>query len=310
MNAIVPDWEKPVHRFLRGEGRLKMADGTGEVFNLWEALLYFPDYRYPIRLGDRSLTKADLQLAATLQLSSGAESRLQSAFTPVELWRLKCIAWNSPYAGVVVPSWMLRCLSVPSALANSSTLNSALSNFRRTPAVKTSQPPMDLKTSQRHIEDAISAPNVRCEPSSERHFARLPRQIQTDNGESFAKARKSKIAGTTDSKTKMIKNHRTARPKPGVYMRFEADGHTHLQAYGAPEKLRRYLEVASLWFDPISEKRSRPVDQEAFAKILTSRVDPKTGVLRLSREEVDAALRRRAAELASPIHPETPRPPR
>ncbi len=59
IHAVVTTWQDPLHRFMEGRGELTVGV-NGPVFTLWEALISFDDSQFPILVGDKSLSKAEL----------------------------------------------------------------------------------------------------------------------------------------------------------------------------------------------------------------------------------------------------------
>lgn len=77
VQTAVPPWEDPIHRFLHGEGELKIVvklDGditsnAGPCFTLFEALRLPPLY-FPLRIGEKHWSRGDLWFQTALLLQS------------------------------------------------------------------------------------------------------------------------------------------------------------------------------------------------------------------------------------------------
>lgn len=64
VKAVVPDWQDPIFRFLRGCGELQVNNQEGKAFSRWEALVYFKDEEYPLEVNGKEFSKDDLIFAA------------------------------------------------------------------------------------------------------------------------------------------------------------------------------------------------------------------------------------------------------
>lgn len=57
----VPSWQRPLSRFIEGEGEL-CQEADGPVFTLWEAYLYFDASDYPLLLDGDQIDELDVDL--------------------------------------------------------------------------------------------------------------------------------------------------------------------------------------------------------------------------------------------------------
>jgi hypothetical protein len=71
--AVVPLYQRPVHRFLNGDGELTLGV-EGPAFTLFEALVHFSPEGFPLYVEGEVLDREDLLLRAAQALAGGAHS--------------------------------------------------------------------------------------------------------------------------------------------------------------------------------------------------------------------------------------------
>ncbi|MCL4447066.1 MAG: hypothetical protein M1556_01405 [Candidatus Thermoplasmatota archaeon] len=62
--GIIPEWEDPIYRFLKGRGELLANSKSGPAFTLWEALVNFSEEQYPLKVTNQKFYKEDLLFQA------------------------------------------------------------------------------------------------------------------------------------------------------------------------------------------------------------------------------------------------------
>jgi hypothetical protein len=75
---VIPVYELPVNRFLKGIGELKVGNAAGPSTTIWELLIHLEDDKYPICIESEIFTKEDLLFQAAEYLEDKESMALSS----------------------------------------------------------------------------------------------------------------------------------------------------------------------------------------------------------------------------------------